>query len=387
MDRILEHIATETNGKTYKSHRFCYDVEINVPSLAYDDRQTFTILNDRNAENAPEKTTKSLKKLADKIQKEQKPLFSYFLDGSRRIYKVDDIEYKKRIFPIIGGQIGVACCQRKAVDNFGKAKLEQHFVLSLPRIATSGEQHETQFIGRLIEKVNKLDRLTRFGIKISDILLYPSDASDNGREEYANRGTTLIQDKMIECEKKVIDNLSKQDLLNMDNYLIKDGSLQYQKTSGDFKELAKYKTNFRRVVGVSKSFNPEFVKDKQNKSNAANIANLPLYHRTPAYRFRESRVGNVDFAIWYVRIRETKYTESPFAGVLKIERVLVSAEEMENGLESSEIDLITANIINERNPVCYGKDQRWANHLYPIYLTETYLKSKFLSDFHFINLF
>ena len=73
--------------------------------------------------------------------------------------------------------------------------------------------------------------------------------------------------------------------------------------------------------------------------------------------------------------------------MLKIEKVLVTDEEIERGLESSEIDRITANIINERNPVCYGKDQRWANHLYPIYLTETYIKSQYLSDLHFINLF
>jgi hypothetical protein len=34
---------------------------------------------------------------------------------------------------------------------------------------------------------------------------------------------------------------------------------------------------------------------------------------------------------------------------------LITDEEIENGLDSQEIDLITANIINERNPVCYGK--------------------------------
>ena len=65
----------------------------------------------------------------------------------------------------------------------------------------------------------------------------------------------------------------------------------------------------------------------------------------------------------------------------------VSDEQMEEGLDSSEVDMITANIINERNPVCYGADHRWANHLYPIYVTETFVKSKYLGENMFLNLF
>jgi hypothetical protein len=371
MDRVLEYIANETSGKTYKSHRFCFDTEFNIPSLSYDDSISF-ILKDRYGENAPEKKTKSLEILAQRIQRENSPLFSYFLDGSRRIFKIDDIEYQKRLFPIVGGQIGVACCQRKSADNFGKAILEKHFTLSMPSLATSGEPHPSQFLGRLTQNLNNMERLKRFGISFSDIMTYSSDKADGGREEYMDRGTATIQDKMIECEKKVVDNLARKNLLNADNYLIKDGSLQYQRVSGDFREMAKYKANYRRVVGVSKSFNPEFLRDRNNISHAASIANLPLYHRTPASIFQTSRVGDVLFSVWYVRIRAANYTDSPFSGVLKIEKVLVSQEEEDNGLDSGEVDMITANIINERNPVCYGKDQRWANHLYPIYLTETY---------------
>jgi hypothetical protein len=31
------------------------------------------------------------------------------------------------------------------------------------------------------------------------------------------------------------------------------------------------------------------------------------------------------------------------------------------------------------------KDERWANHLYPVYLTETYIKSRYRGALHFIN--
>jgi hypothetical protein len=156
--------------------------------------------------------------------------------------------------------------------------------------------------------------------------------------------------------------------------------------TGDFKELIKIKNHYKSVVGVSKMFNPELCRDKEDKSNADKIAELKLFHRTPAYKYQSEIVGNVFFSIWYVRIREKEHSASPFSGVLKIEKILITDDEIENGLDSQEVDLITANIINERNPVCYGKDDRWANHLYPVYLTETSIKSKHLSNINFFKL-
>jgi hypothetical protein len=80
-------------------------------------------------------------------------------------------------------------------------------------------------------------------------------------------------------------------------------------------------------------------------------------------------------------------TVSPFDGVLKVEKILVTDDEQRKGLNSEEIDRISANLINERTPTCYGSDNRWANHLYPVYLTENYIKSQYLSDVYFLNLF
>ena len=89
-------------------------------------------------------------------------------------------------------------------------------------------------------------------------------------------------------------------------------------------------------------------------------------------RDKWSYLGDYKYSVWYVRIRDSKHTESPFAGIVKIEKILITENENEYGLESDLVDVITANIINERNPVCYGKDSRWANHLYPVYLTELF---------------
>ncbi len=72
---------------------------------------------------------------------------------------------------------------------------------------------------------------------------------------------------------------------------------------------------------------------------------------------------------------------------MKIEKILVTDEQIREGLDTEEVNYISANIVNERNPVCYGADTRWANHLYPVYVTESFAKSKYLSNAMFLNLF
>ena len=51
------------------------------------------------------------------------------------------------------------------------------------------------------------------------------------------------------------------------------------------------------------------------------------------------------------------------------------------------IDEISRAVLLERNVTCYGNDKRWANHIYPIYLTEMLLKTTFVSDSFFMNIF
>jgi hypothetical protein len=297
----------------------------------------------------------------------------------------------------MAGQIGVACCERQSQGKFKCKERENNLVISLPSEANGETKNSNLFFNNLTTKVNSADRIKKTGVKFSKILSYSSKklntVEDTENRKYEHFGIASIQDEMIDCEKKIVSILTAKNLLNEDNYLLKDGSLQYKPMqTGEHKELTKIKNNYRRVIGVSKSFNPELFRDKNNKSNASVIANLGLYHRTPAYMFqhsieKQSYFGNYKFSIWYVRIRDKKRTESPFAGVVKIEKILITDVENEEGLDSALVDVITSNIINERNPVCYGNDKRWANHLYPVYMTEQFIKSQYLSDLHFLNLF
>jgi hypothetical protein len=169
------------------------------------------------------------------------------------------------------------------------------------------------------------------------------------------------------------------------------GSLEYRPTHEDKTDLKKYsrfKHNYDWVLGVSKQFKAEVCKDISGKPNPGFIAGLPLYHRTPVACFEKPEfLGDIQYAVWYVRLRDQKRTRNPFDGILKIEKILVNDDEIQHGMESALVSRLSAQIINERNPVCYGSDLRWANHIYPIYLTETWVKSKYMSVESFLQLF
>lgn len=388
MAKILDYIAKETHGQCFASYKYCFD-SLEMPHLLYDVQEsTYHNLN-KFAENNHDPNSRDLRSLAESCMKGE-PLFHYFLDGSRKVYKVDDIQYDNKVYPVICGQISVACCER-LMRNVSEYESFRHFdeevynVLCLPVKANMDGADSTSFFNNLCKKVND----TPFGARanLRKVLYYFTQI--NGNETLENKAIAKIQDDMIECEKSIVARMTAKHFLSQDRYLIKDGSIQYKPMkSGDYKELAKIRNNYRHVIGVSKSFNPDLMKDKKGHSNAGEIARLPLFHRTPAFLWEPgAEWGNERFAIWYVRIRDKRFTATPYSGILKIEKMLMTGSEHEEGLSSDEIDIITANIINERNPVCYGNDARWANHLYPVYMTESYCKSRFASDHYFINLF
>lgn len=379
MNSVLDYIAKKTDGKNYKSFRYCNDA-VEVPKLVYDDNKDIRVKRRGETDKSIVKP-KSIKNLAENISTTQAPLFKFFLDGSRRTYKVDDIAYDKKLYPIIAGQIGVAVCKRESFDHFNAESFKNELVICLPHRANADGIDDHLYFNNLVKNLNNENVLKKHNIMFSKILPY-NDAPLKGNEKYEDKGIAKIQDEMINIEKNSVIELVKAKKLNKDSFLIKDGSLEYFKTK-NHNELSSIKSNYDCVVGVSKAFNPEALSNDV-KDISRIIADLKLYHRTPAFMYETPRIPEVKFAVWYLRIRESL---SPFDGILKIEKILVWDAQENEGLDSDEIDIISANIINERNPVCYGKDDRWAKHLYPICLTEQFIKSKYISDIHFINIF
>jgi hypothetical protein len=381
MQKVTDFIASETGGRSFKTNK--YSLDASQPSVIdYD--ETYKPIPQKYGETERHEKTIDLAQKARQLQNNP-PIFKFFLDGSRRTYRVDDIIYGQKVFPIIAGQIGVGCCQREN-KQVKKEIIEMSRVVVLPATADKDGQHSDQFFEYLKDRLCNIDILKNRSISIDRVLYYDENLKEG--ENYENKGIAKIQDAMIEKEKYIVAQLASGNTLDRDAYLLKDGSLEYKKMkSGDYKELATIKNNYRFCVGASKSFNPEKFLDPKGKSNARIIAELDLHHRTPAYLYESEISGGVPFAVWYVRIHDAKYSYSPFDGILKLEKILITDAEQENGLDSELIDFITCNIINERNPTCYGNDNRWANHLYPIYLTELYIKSKYLSKDYFLNLF
>ena len=107
MDRLMKVVANATNGKSYNTYKYSYD-SIGIPAIDYDDERD-KIMKWQDA-GETERHTKpiNLKPKADAIQGDT-PLIKYFLDGSRHVFKVDDVAYNKQVFPVVAGQIGVGC--------------------------------------------------------------------------------------------------------------------------------------------------------------------------------------------------------------------------------------------------------------------------------------
>lgn len=310
------------------------------------------------------------------------PVFKLFLDGSRHTYKIADIPIGTQVFPILAGQVGVGVCQREK-RRLQVCELFLQTVMTLPDKLDAEGKNEKQHRAFLSDLANKLNKAQE-RVHLDSLLLYPTMAEEN----FEDKGIARIQDYMIEQEKKMVQSLVSKNLLNDRSWLIKDGSLEYSKISNkdDPFVFSRIRSNYKRVVGVSKSFNPELAKLTNNRSAARMIASLKPYQRTPVSKYSTDRVEG-KFAVWYVRLREPRKSRGPFDGIVKVEKILITDQEEEYGLDSSEVDNISAWLVNERNPVCYGKDDRWANHLYPVYLTESFIKSKYRSTVHFINLF
>lgn len=385
--KIMDILADETGGKSYKAHKYGLDHD-ERPTIDYGED---SIVWKKTAETEHIRQYVDLEKKSKQVAKTGDQLLTYFLDGSRRVFKVDDISYQQSgrnvIYPVIAGQIGVGCCKRVKKQMIPE-KFKSEIVLVVPDKADA--DGKPGYFPAIAKKLNESTELKRLNIQFSTVLAYKT-AHEKANEKYEDKGTACVQDRMVTREKELVAELVREQKLNQDNYLLKDGSLEYRPTKedrADKKKYALFKNNYNWVLGISKNFNPEVCLDINGKPNPGYIADLPLYHRTPVACFTNpSFFGDMQFAVWYIRIHDKSRTRTAFDGIIKVEKMLVTEDENEFGMETELVNTLSAYLINERNPVCYGNDLRWANHIYPIYLTETFVKSRYLGTESFLHLF
>ena len=175
------------------------------------------------------------------------------------------------------------------------------------------------FFPALVQKINEINTIKNFKIQFSSILPYKT--AQGIETKFEDRAIACIQDRMIKAEKEMVNELVRKRKLDQDNYLVKDGSIEYRASQQELKDKRKYQTqknNYAWVLGVSKKFNPALCIDVNGKSNPGFIADLPLFHRTPAAYFENYDLfGEITFAFWYVRIRDRKI-DTPFDGIVKV---------------------------------------------------------------------
>lgn len=393
---ILDYIEQAGKGKyqCFKTKKICLDsVDNDTIAYNYDDKTIANATKSTFAETDHSRVKTVSIAYLFKSPKVPPPIFQYFLDGSRHTFKIDDIGIGKKIFPIIAGQIIVGCCKRKDRDTFKCWQLNNKIVMAMPDDYDDddgGENFCRSFCETINSKViDKISKLKDLQLGINKLLLYRTNINpqEQGRDNYKHRGIACIQNEMTDEEQLMVERLCKVGKLHNESWLIKDGSLEYNPSFSNLNRTQwdNLRSNYQHVVGVSKLFDPELLPDFEGNRLSKTIANLGPYERTKVYRYESDHKGGKSyFAVWYVRLRNHDFRETHFSDIVKCEMVLMDENDK---LETDKVDMISANLIREAYPVCYGVDIRWANHLYPIFLTESFCKSKYVDSNIILNLF
>lgn len=387
MGLVLDYITDTSDGqiKAYDSQkRFIDETEYDTFG-EFDDVKIDITSKDKNSVFAEDKPFKENQKQIDPdtiCKKHNKSLFKYFLDGTRHVYKVGDIAIGGVVYPLAVGQIIVGYCGREGRE-MKIGQVNRKLVLAVPvQYDTKRQGHH--FFRKQCEEINKRLKeslfYTKFGLEFSDVIPYGdtySGPGELGRNKYLRLAISKIQNEMLDQERLLVEEMITNKMISdEDSMLIKDGSIEYKKdfTNRPDKEFAsaEFNQNFRDVVGISKLFDPELL-SRTEPHIGTMIAELKPFHRTKAYRYVHE---GKNYCVWYLRLRNTLNRPNSYADIVKVEMFMVSNEKK----ASVYIDTISAHLINEAYPVCYGKDARWANHLYPVYVTETFCKSHFINE-------
>ena len=157
-----------------------------------------------------------------------------------------------------------------------------------------------------------------------------------------------------------------------DEWLIMDGSLMFD----PIRRILLSASTQPPVLGVSKNFrkDPQFSVRRSPRAVRYSIyrllAQLPHEHRTLAFK-----ALNGEVAFWYVRLRPQEAMDYPLMGVVKCELVTPNYQPPDSRL----LDELSSALVAERSVSPHGRDRRWHAHLYPIYLAEQAIRSRFYS--------
>ncbi len=292
-------------------------------------------------------------------------LFRYFLDGSMRTTAAGHVvDVRNRFLPLYIAQIGVAATKLDG-KKIGVEAYSHKYVLFFP------DSFKERNIELAAEAVSEAAHRSRLSLDLG-LECYPVE--DKRKPVEAARAQILAS--MHEMEVDLIVGFAKSERITKDSLLMIDGSLQF------YTNLDRNREAFRNVVGVAKSFdlNRTIGAGKKPKQAGTLAAELLSGHRTPAFRIK---LRNLNIGAWYLRLHAARSHAGSdvTAGVIKLE---MFPDNPTGGtpepLNANRCNRISRDILALRHPSTPWSDARWASHLYPIYLTEGYIKRRFRSE-------
>lgn len=297
-------------------------------------------------------------------------ILRYFMDGSRRVYRVGDLVLGgSYYFPIVAGQVSVSVLERVEQSRLVPVRS----VCRVNRVLALPDKIDSRAIAAFRSSLN-----ATIGFPLQIVQYRTSEAPDKDPVEW---GIAAIMRTMHDLEIEAVQELATQYRLNNDSWLVIDGPLRF-KQLGASRRLDVLQ--FRNVIGVSKTFRPTFAvgRGRQAMRIGTLVAELDQAQRTSV--FRAEHEDNL-LGVWYLRLR--KGCVEPLQGTVKVECYAIDETTRMRGFDSDSIETLSAHVFRERSETPYGRDWRWASHLYPIYSAETYAKSQFMSDEAFQALF
>lgn len=327
----------------------------------------------------PFETNKSKKIRKYDLSDEDRPFsnFSFFMDGSRRTYKIGDIVIGdgKKIYPVVIAQIRAGCTERDR-----EKKLHSHQTIMRKNLLLLSDKISDDDFVYIQKRLMGTSSAKEMYLEVVNYRFEPEKHNIP-----VNAAIAKANSMMHDMEIEILSNMVKSGSLDTDRMLVVDGPLQFLRQDT---RKASFADLFYNVIGVSKSFNPMLPTSNKSKRGGTQIGpellKLDYRQRTPVL-MKENKNGR-RFGVWYLRIRPQNRVSNPLEGIIKIEKMALE-DDYDSGIPTDVIDTISVSLLNECSPTCYGRDERWASHLYPVYLTETLIKSTFESDLAFINNF
>ena len=185
--------------------------------------------------------------------------FSFFMDGSRRTYKIGDIVIDgKKIYPVVVAQIRAGCTERDS-----QKKLHSFQSIQRKNLLLLSDKVNTVDFMEIQQRITRTKVAREMALEVVNYRFEPEKHNIPVNAAIA-KANTMMHDMEI----GILSNMVKSGALDTDRMLVVDGPLQFLRQDTGKNEFADL---FYNVIGVSKSFNPMLPTSSKSKRGGTQI--------------------------------------------------------------------------------------------------------------------